>query len=172
MTVFWEIIKVLLPSVVVFITAYYLVKMMLSKESKVKELEVSSGAKKDVLFLRLQAYERLILLMERIAPPNLIMRMDRNGLSASDFQLDLLTTIRAEYEHNIAQQLYISQAAWKVVCQAKEELITIINLSVQDTSGGQTAIEYSRILMEMYYSSDQPAQKAIDFLKNEARTLF
>ena len=172
MEVFWEIIKILLPSLVVFFTAFYLIRMMMGQELRKKEMDVLAVTKKDITFLRLQAYERLILLMERISLPNLILRTDRTGFDANEYHLGLLTTIRAEFDHNIAQQLYVSDLAWKVVCDSKEEIIKIINLAKDDFTVMQSAIEFSRLVMDKYFASDQPAQKAIDFLKAEARTLF
>lgn len=77
--------------------------------------------------LQVQAYERLILLTERIALPNLVARLHQPGISARDMQFMLTNTIRQEFEHNITQQLYVSQQSWEAVKNLKEQNIHIIN---------------------------------------------
>lgn len=77
--------------------------------------------------LQVQAYERLILLTERIALPNLVARLHQSGISARDMQFMLTNTIRQEFEHNITQQLYVSQQSWEAVKNLKEQNIHIVN---------------------------------------------
>ena len=77
--------------------------------------------------LQLQAYERLILLTDRIALPNLIARVNTPGLSARDMQSLLIHSIRQEFEHNITQQIYVSSEAWGVVRDYKEQNQLIVN---------------------------------------------
>ncbi len=79
------------------------------------------------LQLQLQAYERLILLTERIALPNLISRINEPGISGADMQMMLTQTIRQEFDHNITQQLYVTPDAWNAVRNLKEQNIHIIN---------------------------------------------
>ena len=84
---------------------------------------------KDTKILKLQAYERLILLANRISIPNLITRLQNDGksnstLSATDQQLLLVSTIKEEFEHNVTQQLYVSKTAWEAVSNFKEKNIT------------------------------------------------
>jgi hypothetical protein len=172
MDIFWEIIKILVPSLVVFFTAYYSIKLLTDKDKYQKALKFRSQTNKDIVFLRLQAYERMIILMERISPSNLILRLDKTGLSASEFHLDLLTTIRAEFDHNIAQQLYVSDAAWQIVCDAKEEIVKTINLAKEQLPDEENALNFSKAILEKYYQSSHPALKAINVLKEEARKLF
>lgn len=77
--------------------------------------------------LQLQAYERLILLTDRIALPNLIQRAHQPGLSSREMQSLLTLGIRQEFEHNITQQIYVSTEAWDAVRNYKEQNILIIN---------------------------------------------
>lgn len=99
--------------------------------------------------LQLQAYERLILLTERIALPNLISRMNQPGISGRDMQMMLTHTIRQEFDHNITQQLYVSAEAWDAVKNLKEQNMHIINQVASflpaDVSGG----DLNRQLLEM-----------------------
>lgn len=79
------------------------------------------------LQLQLQAYERLILLTERIALPNLISRINEPGIAGADMQMMLTQTIKQEFDHNITQQLYVTPEAWNAVRNLKEQNIHIIN---------------------------------------------
>jgi predicted signal transduction protein with EAL and GGDEF domain len=85
------------------------------------------GINNDVLKLRLQAYERLTLFAERSSLKNLVNRTAYGQLTVLDFQLDLLSTIRSEYEHNISQQIYISTDMWKAINNLKDQNTYIIN---------------------------------------------
>ncbi|MGB8191284.1 MAG: hypothetical protein WCF67_05150 [Chitinophagaceae bacterium] len=99
--------------------------------------------------LQLQAYERLILLTERIALPNLISRFKQEGLSARDMQGLLTESIRQEFEHNITQQLYVSAEAWDAVRNLKEQNIFIVNQVSSFLPPQATAMDLSKHLLEM-----------------------
>jgi hypothetical protein len=77
--------------------------------------------------LQLQAYERLILLADRIALPNLIQRVNQPGLSVREMQSLLTLSIRQEFEHNITQQIFVSPEAWDVIRNYKDQNTLIIN---------------------------------------------
>ncbi len=85
--------------------------------------------KDNTLPLRLQAYERLILYLERISPDSLVMRMSRSNLSVAQFQNELVTSVRTEFEHNLAQQTYISSQSWEKVKSARNSIIKLISES-------------------------------------------
>ena len=107
---------------------------------------------KDTKILKLQAYERLILLANRISVPNLITRLQNDGksnstLSATDQQLLLVSTIKEEFEHNVTQQLYVSKTAWDAVSNFKEKNILLIHQAAATLSVGAGAGELNRLLI-------------------------
>jgi len=107
---------------------------------------------KDTKILKLQAYERLILLANRISIPNLITRLQNDGksnstLSATDQQLLLVSTIKEEFEHNVTQQLYVSKTAWEAVTNFKEKNILLIHQAAATLSVGAGAGELNRLLI-------------------------
>lgn len=111
-----------------------LVFLMLKQRKEMKALETAQAARPSdaaggtsTRQLQLQAYERLILLTDRIALPNLIARVNTPGLSARDMQSLLIQSIRQEFEHNITQQIYVSAEAWGVVRDYKEQNQLIVN---------------------------------------------
>jgi hypothetical protein len=107
---------------------------------------------KDTKILKLQAYERLILLANRISIPHLITRLQNDGksnstLSATDQQLLLVSTIKEEFEHNVTQQLYVSKTAWDAVSNFKEKNILLIHQAAATLSVGAGAGELNRLLI-------------------------
>jgi hypothetical protein len=99
--------------------------------------------------LQLQAYERLILLVERIALPNLISRMNEPGLSGRDMQMMLVQTIKQEFDYNITQQIYVSAEAWDAVRNLKEQNIHIINQVSSFLPADVSALDLNKQLLEM-----------------------
>lgn len=98
--------------------------------------------------LQLQAYERLILLVDRIAIPNLISRTPHDGLSARDMQLVLTRNIRDEFDYNITQQIYIAPDAWNAVKNLKEKNLLIINQVTVSLSADASALDLQRAILE------------------------
>ena len=101
------------------------------------------------LQLQLQAYERLILLTERIALPNLISRINQPGIAGKDMQMMLTHTIKQEFDHNITQQLYVSNEAWEAVRNLKEQNIHIINQVASYLPADVSGIDLNKQLLEM-----------------------
>jgi hypothetical protein len=123
--------------------------------------------------LRLQAYERAVLFLERISPPNLIMRISKSSVSAGELHTELLNTIRAEFEHNLTQQVYMNTASWEALKRGKEETIKLINISAAKINASEDAVELSKIILETAMQMEKlPTQLAIDVIKSEVRTLF
>ncbi len=170
---FLDILKYILPAGVVFATAYYLIKVMLDNESRKRLMEIKLKNQTTVTPVRLQAYERIVLFLERISPNNLIFRVFDPEFSSAQFQAILTQAIRDEYEHNLSQQLYISSPAWEIVKNAKEEMIKMINVAAVELSSEANATELSGKIFAMSSEINQlPVNKAIEVLKNEVRQLF
>jgi hypothetical protein len=123
--------------------------------------------------IRLQAYERLVLLMERISPEMLVPRVYQKGMTAEQFHYALITNIRKEYEHNLSQQIYVSYEAWQAVKNAKENIVKLINTAASDPGAKESVQKLSRVIVESYASVDTtPTDAAIEILKNEVQELF
>jgi hypothetical protein len=121
----------------------------------------------------LQAYERLILLMERTNLSDLITRTHKSGMSARMLHSELLKTIRNEFDHNIAQQLYVTNKSWDSLKTAKEETIKTINIAASHVSDTAPAMELVNVLFDIITKVERlPTEIATDMLKMEARQLF
>ncbi len=122
------------------------------------------------LSMRLQAYERLILLMERINPQELVMRYAAHAGTVADLQLLLLSTIRSETEYNYAQQLYVSNKAWQQVMAARNAVSALVNQAATALQPEEPAIALSHKIIELYSAlNPSPTATAIKTLKFEAR---
>lgn len=167
-----EILKYILPSVIVFFTAFLLLRNFMQAEERKKVLEMRKENHRETLPMKLQAYERLSIFLERIGPSALILRVHKNGMSARYLQNELISTIRSEYEHNLSQQIYVSNTCWEMIKNAKEEMIKFVLISgskVDESAGGA---DFSRLLIEISSSVDKlPTQIALEVMKAEVRQL-
>jgi len=156
------------PSIIVMLTAYLLIKQFIDKEIRQQKHELLMNNQKLITPVKLQAYERIILLLERISPENLLARVYKPGITAKVFKASLLQNIRSEFDHNLSQQIYISVESWEVIKLAKENLIKLLNIAAKNLNASAQANDLSKIILEMYFKVDAPPLKvAIDKLKNE-----
>ena len=168
-----EILKYTLPALFVFLATYLVMSKMVKSEQLRLKAENVLNNQKFITPIRLQAYERMVLLMERISPQSLIMRTQRQNITNQELQSALLKTIRSEFEHNMAHQLYISDKAWEMVRMAKEDCIKFINQTALHTKPDGNSLQLCKLILENTMDRDlDPTTKAINYLKEEIRTLF
>jgi len=173
MSALYELLKYTVPSLVVLATAYYLLKMFLDKETEKTQMQMRLDVQKVSLPIRMQAYERLVLLLERIEPAGLLVRTNLPGMNASQLQSALIQTIRSEFEHNLSQQLYVSTKVWEMVRNAREETIKRINTSAMKLTPEATSTDLASLILINDIDAEQSAVKgALDLLKSEARNNF
>lgn len=123
--------------------------------------------------LRLQAYERMALFLERVAPNNLILRVAPSATTAAELHQLLLREIREEFNHNLAQQIYIGSDTWEVIRNAKEEIVTLVNLSAQEVAADGSATDLARQIMKRVIEQETLAvSAALQVVKNEVQALF
>jgi hypothetical protein len=168
-----EILKYVLPALIVFLTAFTMIYLFLRNEERRRKYEASAEKKESTMPLRLQAYERFILFLERISPEALVMRVSRSDASVSQTLNELIASVRTEFEHNLVQQVYISTKAWEQIKSAKNNTIKFFTEMAKDFRPGDNGMLLSKqILEEVVDSKNLPVTQAIEFLKKEARELF
>ena len=168
-----ELIKILVPASVVLYAAYLLVRTFIQKELELRKLEVRSRAIETVLPNRLQAYERMVLFLERMSPQNLLVRLSSSGMPAREFHQLLLSEIRNEYNHNVSQQVYISQEVWELIKNAKEDLIVSINDAASEMNLESTSLDLSKKIFEKSINKQvDPLGHALIELKKEIQQTF
>lgn len=169
----FEILKYILPSLIMFGALYFVMNRFLDTEHR-KQLSILKKESISITTpLRLQAYERFVLFLERIVVDKLILRVNRPGMDAKFLKSALLKTVEEEFSHNLTQQLYISAATWETIKQAKEETIKIINVAGAKLPSNAKGADLAKNIFEIVTSLEkQPAQFAILTLKKEIRQLF
>ena len=169
----YDLLKILLPAALVLYGMYSLVNAYLNKEYQKRILEIRMKNSEVILPIRLQAYERICLLLERITPSNMLVRLSSAGQSAADYQRVLLAEIRNEFNHNVAQQMYMSEQAWEMVKRAKEDVVTMINSVYQQLPENAKGTDLAKRILENVLSHEtDPTGKAISFLKQEINQSF
>ena len=163
-----EILKYILPSVIVLLAVWLLVRQFLYNWDSQRKHESLRLLKKTTVPLQLQAYERITLFLERITVDSLLVREKDNNLNSREFHQKLLASIRAEYEHNLTQQIYISLEAWKIIKNAKEGVVKMINQAAMEIRPEEPAIELSKRIIELQIElNSSPTQVALDFINKE-----
>src|SRR5687768_368973 len=169
----YDLLKILLPAALVLYGMYSLVNTYLTKEYQKRILELRMKNSEVVLPIRLQAYERVCLLLERISPSNILVRISSAGQSAADYQRILITEIREEFNHNLSQQMYMSDQSWQMVKRAKEEVVTLINRVYHELPENAKGTDLAkRVLENVLANEKEPTGQAISFLKQEINQVF
>ncbi|HRH57452.1 MAG TPA: hypothetical protein PLS10_07360 [Chitinophagales bacterium] len=173
-----EMLKYVIPSLISLGGVYLIIKVFLDDENNRRKQEIN----KAVLFeqrkvsqpLRLQAYERIIVFLERIHPFSLLQRVYQPNMLVPELQLELVKTIRMEYEYNLSQQMYINEDAWQMVATAKEETIKIINTFASKLPDDADGMELNKAIFNYYMQTQQevPVQIAINYVKSDVKNLF
>ncbi|SNC67605.1 hypothetical protein SAMN06265337_2009 [Hymenobacter gelipurpurascens] len=171
----FDLLKIILPALIVAGAIFFLFQQFLEKEQQRRLVELRLEASKTTLPLRLQALERVTLLLERISPSNLLVRVSSAGISAPDYHRLLLQEIRAEVEHNLSQQLYMQPETWAYVKQGQESVVNLINTQFralpnpQEARGPELA---KRILESLMTDEADPTAAALLAVKREAVGMF
>lgn len=167
-----EIIKISLPAIVVATSCVIIIIRFLKNDTLKMTSALNQENQKIIITLRLQAYERIILFLERIHLRNLIMRFNVQVESALQLQHEMNTSIRQEFDHNITQQLYISNEAWNLVKSVKESVLTGINTTASGLAPEATATELASHLLLSEAGNPSQVNIAILFIKKEVQELF
>lgn len=152
---------------------YFLVAKMLDEQKDYLKIGARIETKKLIQPLRIQAYERSIVLLERIRPQALVMRIYKGGMNAKFTQAEFVRSIREEFNHNLGQQLYVSDNAWKLLVLAREEVVQVMQVCGDDMSDESDGGEYCKKLMMIFHQLEKsPIDEAIKFIKREMNARF
>ena len=145
----FELLKYTVPIIVVFGFIYFILNNYLEENFKLRSLDLKLTNQNSITPVRMQAYERVVVYLERISPSSLIMRIHKSGMSARLLHAELLKSIRNEYDHNIAQQIYMSNASWELVKSAKEEMINLVNAAAHKVKENSDGVELCKVLIDV-----------------------
>ena len=168
---FLDILKLIIAGLVVFFAGWYVIREYLMQESGRSRREVKMANLSHTLPLKLQAYERIALFLERINPSNMLVRLHVAGLSAREMQNVILSDIRAEYQHNISQQIYVSDTSWNVVRKMKDETIGMVHNAVSGLPENASAIDLNKVILSHLANlqEDNPYDVALQIVKREVQ---
>ncbi|MBC6411293.1 MAG: hypothetical protein GDA42_12735 [Ekhidna sp.] len=173
MEMVYDLLKMTIPAVLMLYLSYLLVRSFLRKQ--LDEITFSARRKNQevVVPIRLQAYERITLLLERITPANLLSRLGSADYNAEEFQQILVHEIRNEFNHNLSQQVYMSDSAWTYVTTAVEQTISLINSSANMLDKEARGVELARAILENGAGEEMDTPKqAIRYIKEEIQDVF
>ncbi len=165
-----ELLSYTLPAIVVAAVAYYFLQNFVKNEDNRRRFLMIKDAQKEALPLRLQAYERLTILMERIDPSKILTRIAPISNDKNDYGTMLINHIDQEFEHNISQQIYISNDCWNIIATAKNVTIqSIRRYMVDDSVADSNALREK--MLESFIEKATPSSAALAFIKNEVRDI-
>lgn len=165
------IIIAVIPSLIVAVTAFVLAKYFVENDQKKRLLELKFRSKELVTPIRLQAYERMAMFLERIEPNQLLFRVSNPDLTAYQMQTILLATIRSEYEHNLSQQVYISPEVWEAIKNAKEKVVNVINIASGHLDDKAMSTDLAGAVLAAV-ADTSPTAAAMEKLKNDIAILY
>ncbi|TCI90577.1 DUF7935 family protein [Tenacibaculum sp. M341] len=157
-----------LPALITGGVAFFMFSSFLQRDENEKKMEALINKKRESLPTKLQAYERLLLFCERINPAKLLLRVHPIGEDTDSYVHLLIANIEQEYEHNLVQQIYVHDNAWKAVVGSKLAIINKIRSSAEASDNAKTLRE--NLLIE-YAKVESPTETAIAIIKQEVKRL-
>ncbi len=149
-----------------------LARWYFKKEISGMKVEIIRQTQRELLPIKFQAFERLTLFLERISPESLILREQNSSMNNMNLQRTLLSSIRKEYEHNQAMQIYVSSETWERVKLAKEEIVRVVNLCSAELSPVNPSIELAKTVIERFqFSGQSHLNRALESIRNEVKSL-
>lgn len=165
--------KIILPAGAVLYAMFLVVRLFIRKEYDSKLIEIKLKNTEVVLPIRLQAYERICLFLERISPKNLVLRLNQSEMSGMEFHQLILHEVREEFNHNLSQQVYMSVQAWEVVNAAMEEVVMIVNEAAGALDESAKSIDLARQIFNNIMEREQlQVDLALVFVKEEIQQNF
>lgn len=167
MDAFLDILKYTIPALIVFATVFFLFRNFLNQQYNIEALKFRQSQNKDMLPLRLQAYERLMMFCERMSIDSLAYRLSAPETQVQDLKNAMLIAIQQEYEHNVSQQVYISDKLWEIIHLVKEQMQSVI----LESDGHSVAELIGNVKINIADNKVDPVAYAKSAIRNEAQLL-
>ncbi|MFD1256344.1 hypothetical protein ACFQ3S_06005 [Mucilaginibacter terrae] len=168
-----DILKLTVAGVGVVGVAFYLFKPYFDRTQHLQVLELKKAADNQTLPLRLQAYERIVLFIERMSPANSLVRLGGGAYSAAELHHLAVQEVSNEYQHNITQQIYVSSRAWAVVRRLKIDTVNLLNSTLRGLPEGATGLDFSRTLLtHLSQLETNPYEAAGNIIHKDLEELF
>ncbi|MGF1636429.1 MAG: hypothetical protein ACFCUU_05100 [Cyclobacteriaceae bacterium] len=173
MNILIDFIKIVLPAVIVLYAMYLTITSFIKKDLLAKAQEIKSEQIKIVLPMRLQAFERMSLFLERIRPGNLMLRLSNSSTNVKEYQQLIINEIREEFNHNLSQQIYLSDELWEHIRNAVEDVVSLVNIAAEQLKPEDKGIELARWVFEILSEKqDDLISRTLTILKAEIREFY
>ncbi|WP_396169348.1 hypothetical protein [Flavobacterium sp.] len=166
-----ELISYSLPTLIMAFVAYSFYELYTKNENAKRMYLLKKDTKPDTLSIRLQAYERMTLFLERINPSQLLVRITPISENKIDYQNFVIAQIEQEYEHNLSQQIYVSDECWSTITTAKNATIQMILVATKNETIFD-ANQLREVILRDLLEKASPSSSALSFLKNEVSELW
>lgn len=168
-----DIVKYTIAGIGVVWVVFYLFKPYLDRSESIQLIELKKTISAQTLPLKLQAYERVVLLIERINPSNLLVRLNNPDYSAAELYMLIVAELRNEYQHNVTQQIYVSTNTWAIVKRLKDETLGVVNYAIKDLPETATGLELSKVILTQISQSEKnPYDIGLSLIRKELEELF
>lgn len=165
--------KILLPAALVLYAMYLTMKSVLAKEVISANMDYKLENSKATLPNRLQAFERMCLFLERLFPGNLVLRLNSSNMTAKELQHLMIAEIREEFNHNLSQQIYMSDKSWDLIKNTVEDVIALINTNAEKLNSDAKSVELARLIfVEIEKRDVDPVAVTLSEVKAEIREIF
>ena len=166
----FKLFAYLLPAVVTGMVAFYFFRLHTRNEEGRRRYLLHKDSQKDTLPIRLQAYERMTLFLERIAIPSLVVRVGPKNNNKNDYENLLIKSIETEFEHNLSQQIYMTDDCWNIIKAAKSATIQMIRKAGMSES--DSADKLREDVLNETMEKQSPSATALSYVKKEIGELW
>ena len=167
----FEVLLYAVPALITGMIAYWFFKEHTKNEDGRRRFLLHKDIQVSTLPIRLQAYERMALFLERISPNKLIIRVKPTSSDKNSYEALLIASIEQEFEHNLSQQIYVSDECWNIINAAKNATIQLIRKAglLEKTNSADKLREV--VLTEMM-EKRAPSDAALSYIKKEVSDLW
>ena len=167
-----EVLKYCIPALIVLLATWIVMHKLFNNEQQKREWELKRASQKEISPIRLRAYERLALMLERTQPEHMLMDLEVATMTVQQVQQRLLQTIRLEFDHNMSQQIYVSESVWEQIMAARGQMMAFVTAMAVQLPPESTSLDYAKVLLTAYSTNGETAnEKALRALKEEAAKL-
>ena len=169
---FLEILKYTIPALIVFLTAYFLIKMHLEEQQQTRIMAFQNEQIRLTIPVKMQAYERLAIMIDRIGIPGMISRLRTPEMSVGELQLTLMMCVQQEFDYNAGQQIYVSDTIWKIIQSAKEGTLALIDRAGDQLNQSDPGEKLVGILIALNEQQSALCGKTLQAIRTEAASIF
>lgn len=168
-----QLLAYIVPSLVVLACVWLILHKVYKSEEQKRLWELKKLSQKEISPIRLRAYERLALVLERTQPEHMLMEMNElANMSVTQVQQHLLRQIRQEFDHNLSQQVYVSEELWDKILLSRDETASFVSAMAGRLPSNSTSLDYAKVLITAFHQNGEtPHDIALRDLRNEMKTL-